>query len=130
MIEHVTTSKQEDGDEADGRPDVAALDDGHGVGPGHKAGGYGTGDGNSSNDPFQPVDRSLDGRVWAVGKVAGEPLVNLLSRLRSVVLLASILAATVLCRVPMAEVVTDRLGRRGGMGASGGREEEEDRGGL
>lgn len=71
VVEHVSAGEEQDGDEGNGGPDVAALDDGEYVGPGDVGKGEAAGCDDKGRDPLDPVDRPLDGRVRAAGHVAG-----------------------------------------------------------
>lgn len=72
MVEHVSAGEEQDGDQADGGPEVAALDDGHGVGCGDCEGGDGSEDCDCGGDDLDPVDGAHDWRRGA-RDMAGEP---------------------------------------------------------
>lgn len=81
VVEHVAAGEQQDRDQADGSPDVAILDDGEDIWPCDKCRSQTARQADNGNDPFHPVDRPLDRRVRAVGQMASEPGVHLLSSL-------------------------------------------------
>jgi hypothetical protein len=109
VVEHVAASEEQDGDKADGSPEVPVPDHGEDVGPGHVGQAYGAGEEGACSEPLDPVDGALKGRVWAVGGMAGDPVIDLLGGLGTV-----------------GEVVPQRLRRGGGMRTNGGWEEEKD----
>lgn len=113
MVEHVAAGKEEDGDEAQGSPDVATLHNEYDIWPGNIANGDTSGDKSDDSKPLHPVERTLDCRVWAIWSMASNPLVNLLCGLCSI-----------------GEVVTERLGGGAGVRTGGGIEEEENGGSL
>jgi hypothetical protein len=82
VIEHMTTCEEEDSYQANSCPKVAILNDRQKVWPSNTEEGkcckYSCGKYNDSD----PIDGSLDFRVGAIGKMTGNPGVNLLSRLR------------------------------------------------
>ena len=83
-VEHVSAGEKEDGDEADGSPDVAALDDGQDIGPGDKAGCQAARQYHRGDDPLHPVDRPLDGGMGTVGQMAGDPCMDLFGALGTI----------------------------------------------
>ena len=85
VIEHVPAGEEQDGDQADGGPDVAVLDDGEKERPSDEASSGDAGDKSQSADPPQPVDRALDRRVRSVGHMAREPVMELLGSLVAIV---------------------------------------------
>jgi hypothetical protein len=84
MVEHVSTGEKQYGNQADCRPNVPILDDRHEIWPRNTQeryrSQYGCGDGNTT----YPIDRSVDLGVWSVRKVPGDPGMDLLCRLRTV----------------------------------------------
>jgi hypothetical protein len=56
VVEHVATGEEEDSDQAEGGPEVAALEDGEGVGSSDGEGGDRTQDGYGGGDDFDVVD--------------------------------------------------------------------------
>jgi hypothetical protein len=83
-VKHVAAGEQQDRDKADGGPDIAVLDDGEHIWPSNNGSSDGAGQHHSGEDPLDPVDRALDGRVRAVGEVTAEPGMDLLGALRAV----------------------------------------------
>lgn len=78
MVEHVAAGEEEDGDQADGGPEVAALEDGEDVGSSNGESGDGSEDGYSGGDDLDVVDRAGEGRSRACD-MASEPGVDGLS---------------------------------------------------
>lgn len=113
VVEHVTASEEQNGDEADGGPDVAALSNGPDVGPSDVAQGGSARDEGEDGEPLYPVEGPLDGRMWAVRCMASDPVVDLLGALWTV------------CKV----IAEGFCGGRG-VGTDGGLEEKEDGGSL
>ena len=77
LVEHITTGKEEDAEQAQASPEVAALDDRQENGPGF---GEKTNDSQTTdngNRPSDPVDRSFEGRMWAIRQVARNPGMDL-----------------------------------------------------
>jgi hypothetical protein len=83
VVEHVPACEEKDGDQADGSPKVAVLDDGKKVGRGDCQEGEDTDDGSRDGDDLHIVDRTLDRRVRGVGKVTAQPRVDRLSLVRT-----------------------------------------------
>jgi len=113
VVEHVSAGEEQDRDQADGGPYIPAPQDRGDVRPGDVGQGNRAGQEGGRGEPLHPVEGTLDGRVWPVGGVARNPSMDLLGALGAVV-----------------EVVAKRLSRGGGVRSHGGREEEEDGGGL
>lgn len=65
VVEHVATGEEQDGDQADCGPEVAALKDGQSVWSSNGKGGHGTEDGNSGCDDLDVVDGTDNGRSRA-----------------------------------------------------------------
>lgn len=76
--------EEEDGDQGNGGPDVAALDDGQDIRPGNVSTSDATRGEHEGRDPLHPVDGALDGRVRTAWHVAGEPLADGFSWLGSI----------------------------------------------
>lgn len=87
MVEHVAAGEEEDGDQADGGPEVAALEDGEDIRSSDGEGGDGAEDGYGGGDDLDVVDRAGEGRSRACD-MAGEPGVDGLSSNDTKVLLA------------------------------------------
>ena len=71
VVEHMSRSKQEDCDQAYGRPAVAVLDNGEHVGCGDGEEGEKSKDGGDANGDPDVVDRSYEGWVRDAGELAG-----------------------------------------------------------
>lgn len=84
MVEHVATGEEQNGNETDGGPQVAVLNDGKDVRRGSDEDGAETKDDGDARNPSHPVDRALHRRVGSVSKVSRQPGMDLFSRLRSV----------------------------------------------
>lgn len=65
VVEHVATGEEQDGDQADCGPEVAALKDGQSVRSGNSKGGHGTENGNRGCDDLDVVDGTDNGRSRA-----------------------------------------------------------------
>lgn len=76
VVEHVSTREQQDGDQADSRPEVAVRDHGPDIGGGHCKEGNDTEDGCSGDGDFDVVDGTDELGMWAVGELAFEPGLN------------------------------------------------------
>jgi hypothetical protein len=63
VVEHVSTGEKQDGDQADGSPEVAVLDDGKEVGRGDGEESEDTDDGSRDGDDLHIVDWTLNRRV-------------------------------------------------------------------
>lgn len=81
VVEHVAAREEEDGDQADGGPDIAVLDDGKNVGPGDKGDSDGSEGHSRASNPPHPVDRALNRRVRTIRDVSRDPSMNLLGSL-------------------------------------------------
>lgn len=79
MVEHVSTSEEQDKNQADGSPQVAVLDDGKHVGRSDGEEGEDTDDSGCDSDDLDIVDRTLDRWVRRVGKVTAQPRVDRIS---------------------------------------------------
>lgn len=75
VVEHVATGEEEDGDQADGGPEVAALDDGENVRSSNGAGGDCSKNGHGGGDDLDVVDGTNDRRSRTCD-MASEPGVN------------------------------------------------------
>lgn len=56
VVEHVTTGEEQNGDQADGSPEVAALNDGQCVRGSYGESGNGSEDGSGGGNDLDPVD--------------------------------------------------------------------------
>ena len=65
VVEHVATGEEEDGDQADGCPEVAALEDGEDIGSSDGESGDRAEDGYGGSDDLDVVDRTGEGRSRA-----------------------------------------------------------------
>lgn len=83
MVEHVAAGEDQDGNKADGGPQVAALQHGQHVRPRDHKQGDGTGDQGDVGSPQSVVDGALDGRVGTTRQVVGNPTVNGFGGLRA-----------------------------------------------
>lgn len=83
MIEHVAANEEKNGNHAASSPEVSVLDNWKNVWRGRDQRSDGTGDKCESRCPLDPVNRTLDLRVRAAGKMASEPASDLLSCGRS-----------------------------------------------
>lgn len=83
VVEHVSAGEEKDGNEADGGPEIAVLDDGQNIRRGSDDDRAQTKNDGDGRNPAHPVDRTLDRRVRPVSQVSREPCVNLIGRLRS-----------------------------------------------
>ena len=84
----MTAGEHKDADDSHKCPQVTVLSDGLNVWPCDDGKSEATRENGKAHDPSHPVDRPLDRRVRAVGEMAGDPCVNLLSDLGSIVQLA------------------------------------------
>lgn len=62
VVEHVATGEEEDSDQADGGPEVAALEDGEDIGGSDGEGGDRSENGYGGGDDLDVVDGTRDGR--------------------------------------------------------------------
>ena len=76
MVEHVARSEEQDGNEGDGGPEVAVLDDGEDVRAGDGSEGDEAEDGDGGDDQLLPVKGTLEVGGWRVGKMTREPIVD------------------------------------------------------
>jgi hypothetical protein len=76
VVEHVSAREEQDGDQADGGPEVAVLDDRQKVRRGNCKEGEDTDDSSCYGDNLHVVDWALDGWVRRVGEMAAEPCVD------------------------------------------------------
>lgn len=78
VVEHVSAGEEQDRDEADGGPEVSALEDGHHVRVGNvECSCTSENDGDAGN-PSHPVNGSLHGRMRSAWEMTGEPNLDLL----------------------------------------------------
>ena len=114
MIEHVPASKQQHGNQAKRRPEIAVLQDWYKVRPRDCEQRNGAEGQDGRGADLDPVDGARDGGLGGVGgDLARDPGVDLLGGLRA-----------------GGEVEADGLGVGFGVGAGCGVEVEQDRGGL
>ena len=76
VIEHVSAGEEQNGDQADGGPEVAVLNDRQKVRCGDCKEGEDTDDSGRYGDDLHVVDWTLDGWVRRVGEMAAEPCVD------------------------------------------------------
>jgi hypothetical protein len=76
VVEHVSAREEENGDQADGGPEVAVLNDRQKVRRGDCEEGEDTDDSGCYGDDLHVVDWALDGWVRRVGEMAAEPCVD------------------------------------------------------
>jgi hypothetical protein len=76
VVEHVSTCEEQNGNQADGSPEVAVLDDRQKVRRGDGKEGEDTDDSGCYGDDLHVVDWALDGWVRRVGEMAAEPCVD------------------------------------------------------
>jgi hypothetical protein len=79
VVEHVSAGEEQDGDQADGSPEVTVLDDRKQVGCGDGQECEDTDDSSRDGDDLHIVDRTLDRWVRRVGKMTAKPCVDRLS---------------------------------------------------
>jgi hypothetical protein len=132
VVEHVSAREEQNGDQADGSPEVAVLDDGQEVRCGDGEEGEDTDDSGCYGNDLHVVDRALDGWVGRVGKMAAEPSVDGFGLVGAgrVVLGLSLYCHSHGNNSPRKEIKSGR--RRVGLriGSSGRVEEKQDRRGL
>ncbi len=80
VIEHLTAGEEEDGDQAESRPEVAVLNDGQHVRRESREESNGTHENGNPRDNAHIIDRSNQLRLGAVRQVASDPLVELVGR--------------------------------------------------
>lgn len=76
MIEHMARGEKEDGEQGDGCPEVAVLNDGEDVGGSNAEEGDDTEAERGDDGDFDIVDRADERRRAGVGELAGEPGVD------------------------------------------------------
>ena len=76
VVEHVSAGEEQNGDQADGGPEVAVLNDRQNVRCGDCKEGEDTDDSGRYGDDLHVVDWALDGWVRRVGEMAAEPCVD------------------------------------------------------
>lgn len=76
MVEHVAGSEEQDGNEGDGGPEVAVLDDGEDVWASNGSEGDEAEDGNGGDDQLLPIKGTLEVGGWRIGKMAREPIMD------------------------------------------------------
>lgn len=81
LVEHVSTGKQENADDADAGPDVSVLGYGLNIGPGLDDSTDQAKEADDRDEPEHVVDGTLDGRLRSVRHVTSDPGVNLLGNL-------------------------------------------------
>ena len=81
MVEHVTAREEQYGDQAEGGPQVAVLQNGSNVRRCNGDKGDDTKNGGGHGDDLHPVDGTVDGRLGGIGRdVTGQPGMDLLGR--------------------------------------------------
>jgi hypothetical protein len=78
VVEHVATGEEQDSDQTDGGPEVAALEDGEDIGSSDGESSDRSENGYSGSDDLDVVDRTRNGRSGA-SDMASEPGVDRLS---------------------------------------------------
>lgn len=76
MVKHVAAGEEQDGDEADGGPEVAALQEGEDIGASDGSEGDGTEDGGGGDDELDPVKGTDEWGCRERGEAAGDPVVD------------------------------------------------------
>lgn len=79
MVEHMATNEEENGDQADGSPNIAVLDDRQHISRRTCQRSANTEDNSHGGGPSKPVEGSLHRRVWSIRKLPRYPGMNLLS---------------------------------------------------
>ena len=87
VVEHVATGEEQDSNQTDGSPEIAALEDGKDIGSSNGESGDRSEDGYGGGDDLDVVDRTGEGRSRACD-MASEPGVNGLGSNDTGVLLA------------------------------------------
>jgi hypothetical protein len=132
VVEHVSAREEQNGDQADGSPEVAVLNDWQEVRCGDGKEGEDTDDSGCYGDDLHVVDRTLDGWVGRVGEMAAEPCVDGFGLVGAgrVLLGLSLYCHSNIDNSPRKEVKSGR--RRVGLriGSSGRVEEKQDGCGL
>lgn len=77
----MTAREDKDANDGNESPEVSVLRNRLDVWPGNDGKGGTSGDYREADNPSHPIDRSLDRRVRALGKVTGDPGMDLLSDL-------------------------------------------------
>lgn len=78
MVEHVSGGEEQDGDQREGSPEVAVLEEGQNVGIGNGDDSDSSEDSGGDGDDLHPVDRTRDlGLGNIAGELAGDPAVDL-----------------------------------------------------
>lgn len=130
VVEHVTAGEEQDGDQADGGPQVAVLDNGEEVRRSDEKEGQSTNNSGRDGDDLKVVDRANNWRVRRIGEMAAQPCVNGFSLVGADavrVLASNVYHEKRLVNLPREKIVAN--GRRigSGVGSSGRVEEEQDR---
>lgn len=79
VVEHMTTNKEENGNQADGSPNVAVLNDRQHISRRTGQRSADAEDNGHGGGPSKPVEGSLHRWVWSIGKLPRDPGMNLLS---------------------------------------------------
>lgn len=89
VIEHMPASEEKDCNQTEGCPKVPVLQDGNNIRSGDREERDGTEDSRGDGNNLDIVDRSVDGRLgYTVGKLTGDPSMNLFGGLRTDLILA------------------------------------------
>lgn len=73
MVEHVSAGEEKDGNQADGSPEVAVLQNGHHIWRGNSDEGNGSENSSDGGDDLNIVDWTDKRRVRPGWKVTGDP---------------------------------------------------------
>lgn len=121
MVEHMTTNEQENGNQADGSPNIAILDDRQHISGSTSQRSADAEDNGDSRGPSKPVEGSLHRRVRSIGKLPRDPGMNLLSCGRPEIgqyRMKYVTTGNSHCYLPCREIVSHRLWRGSGMGSN------------
>lgn len=130
MVEHVTASEEQDGDQTDSSPEVAVLNDREVVRRGDEEEGDSAEKSGRDGDDLDIVDRADDRRVRRFGEVTAQPGMDGLSLVGTDSIRVLVQCAQKTedrADSPRKEVETDRRRISPCVGASRGREQEQDR---
>lgn len=128
VVEHVPASEEQDGDETDGSPEIAVLQDGKYVRRGDGEESDGAKNSGGDGDELDVVDGAGDGGFGDVGwELARYPCVEVLCCLRAVRVLVDMSVTRGLSCLPSSEVEADGLRVGLCVGANGGVEVQKDR---
>jgi len=76
VVEHVSAREEQNGNQADGGPEVTVLNDRQKVRRGDREESDDTDDSGCDGDDLHVVDRANNGRVGRFGEMAAEPCVD------------------------------------------------------